>query len=215
MVLPLIWVGVLVVGTILGFTAIGTFGVVTTIDTFLQRILDPTIIVLLVGSMAVLYIIHKTKEITERTLLYVLAGIAVLGFALFVFPTIADGTIGQNHYTMIGTVTLSAPAGPFDPVNINVSNIRMQSTGFICNQTFSITKPMCLFGFCSGNDVIISVDGKSDSIGAWNIGSILQPTWSQDFKIGCLAKGDYTLTVKAMNSPNKMENQYSIPISVP
>jgi len=150
---------------------------------------------------------NRNLEIEEGEnlkLIAILIPVIVIALLLFAFaiPAIMDGS---------GMVILSPPfLNPLGVPDVTVSDIQSKENIFLMNVQ---GVPLCIAGFCSGNNVKICIDGKCQDLGQWSFGPL--NAWGGRFSINGIAAGTHNLKVDVYGVPPEgIVNSKSMQISV-
>ena len=194
---------------------------VTGIGDLLASFFSPWLMIpLAVGITAVVYMYTKKidAELAKRVAKLTAIGFIVLFFIMFVGPTIADGTIGQEHYTLKGNIRLDAGFLGQWPPTLTISNVHNAPTGMI--SITNVDTPIELTCVnCGGTVEIIAEGPVTKSVQrSWAIGWIPGlDLWSTsfNFSIPGLVPGNYILYVGINEASTGQTISQTFNITVP
>jgi len=158
------------------------------------------LIPLAIGIIAITYLYTRKidLDLAKRTTKLMAIAFTALFLILFVGPTIADGTIGQPHYTLKGNIQLDAGLlGQWPPI-LTISNIHNTPTGMVSITNVDTPYELTCVN-CGGTVEIIAEGPVTKSMQrTWAIGWIPGlDLWSTnfDFSVPGLVPGNYILYV--------------------
>jgi len=136
--------------------------------------------------------------------------VVLLTAFIFVYPAFAQGTIGEPHYTVKGQVALQGTI--IGNPSMDITYVDVIPTGGLCMMSFS--QPLCLAGFCSGDEMRVSIGGKTQNLGSWAVTPVGSRT-VKDFSISCLTEGEYTLRASAYGWEREIVAEDQLTVIIP
>lgn len=191
------------------------------IDDLINLFTNPWILIpLVVGVVAVVGLSTKRLSIdfTKRSTKLIAVGFIALFLILLVGPTIADGTVGQTHYSLKGTVNLTSGLLGFWPPTMTISDIHSVNTGFI--SITNVETPIELTCInCGGTIKITAIGPLTKTITKnWAIGLIPgMQGWTTNIPISIpgLIEGNYTVVIEVTEATTGQTINQNVSITIP